>query len=216
DELRRILAHPRRAEGVRTIHALALDAPVLADTALGDRPLATLDALAPDADAPLALAAWATDRAIASARTPPTDTDAAAICRDFRRALVLANHESDRLRDVLIGAHNLAHAWSGLRVALRKRWGASDWFDGACSILAARAPAETARIRGDVAALARTPGGLAPAPVITGDDLVAAGYRPGPEFGIWLEDAYNAQLEGRLATREEALARIAGLASEKS
>ncbi|MEM1423575.1 MAG: CCA tRNA nucleotidyltransferase, partial [Planctomycetota bacterium] len=43
DELRRILAHPRRAEGVRTIHALALDAPVLADRALGDRPLATLD-----------------------------------------------------------------------------------------------------------------------------------------------------------------------------
>ena len=47
---------------------------------------------------------------------------------------------------------------------------------------------------------------VAPAPLLTGDDLVAAGMTPGPPFRKILEAVYDAQLEGRLATREEAMA----------
>jgi poly(A) polymerase len=45
-----------------------------------------------------------------------------------------------------------------------------------------------------------------PTLLLTGKDLIAAGYRPGPEFKAMLEVAEDAQLEGRVATEEEALA----------
>jgi poly(A) polymerase len=45
-----------------------------------------------------------------------------------------------------------------------------------------------------------------PKPLVTGDDLIAAGYRPGPEFKAMLEAAEDAQLEGRVATTAEGLA----------
>ncbi len=46
---------------------------------------------------------------------------------------------------------------------------------------------------------------LKPKPLVTGDDLIAAGYRPGPAFGQMLGAAEDAQLEGRIATKEEGL-----------
>lgn len=50
-----------------------------------------------------------------------------------------------------------------------------------------------------------TPEDLKPAPLITGRDLISAGHRPGPAFGTALTAVEDAQLEGRLSTREEAL-----------
>jgi len=49
---------------------------------------------------------------------------------------------------------------------------------------------------------------LRPQRLLTGHDLIAAGYRPGPSFAAMLREAEDAQLEGRVATREEALAYI--------
>jgi poly(A) polymerase len=46
---------------------------------------------------------------------------------------------------------------------------------------------------------------LKPAPLITGADLIAAGYRPGPRFGKILSAVEDAQLESRLRTPAEAL-----------
>ena len=46
---------------------------------------------------------------------------------------------------------------------------------------------------------------LRPPRLITGDDLIAAGYEPGPRFQEILGDVEDAQLEGRLATRDDAL-----------
>ena len=44
-----------------------------------------------------------------------------------------------------------------------------------------------------------------PPRLVTGDDLIARGYRPGPRFKEILEAVVDAQLEGRVQTREEAL-----------
>ena len=44
-----------------------------------------------------------------------------------------------------------------------------------------------------------------PARLLTGADLIAAGYRPGPEFSVMLDAAEDAQLENRIQTLEEAL-----------
>jgi len=56
---------------------------------------------------------------------------------------------------------------------------------------------------------AAEPEQIRPRPLITGDDLIALGHRPGPEFRRMLTMVEDAQLEGTLSTREEALALIA-------
>ncbi|MGC9293116.1 MAG: CCA tRNA nucleotidyltransferase [Acidobacteriaceae bacterium] len=48
-----------------------------------------------------------------------------------------------------------------------------------------------------------------PQPLITGRDLIAAGHTPGPEFRRLLLLVEDAQLDGRIHTREEALALVA-------
>ena len=47
---------------------------------------------------------------------------------------------------------------------------------------------------------------LRPAPLLRGADLIAAGYAPGPQFKAMLMAVEDAQLEGRIANREEGLA----------
>jgi len=53
---------------------------------------------------------------------------------------------------------------------------------------------------------------VAPTPLISGDDLRAKGLKPGPIFKQILETVYDAQLEDRVKTRQEAI----GLAMELS
>jgi len=56
---------------------------------------------------------------------------------------------------------------------------------------------------------------IRPAPLITGDDLIAMGLEPGPAFRDILEAVYDAQLEGRVATRDDALALARTIAAER-
>ena len=46
---------------------------------------------------------------------------------------------------------------------------------------------------------------LRPKPLLNGRDLIAAGFRPGPALGRILRALEDAQLEGRLSSREEAM-----------
>ncbi len=50
---------------------------------------------------------------------------------------------------------------------------------------------------------------VAPIPFVTGDDLTAAGFQPGPKYKRILDAIYDAQLEGRVASKEEAM-KLAG------
>ena len=47
-----------------------------------------------------------------------------------------------------------------------------------------------------------------PTPLITGRELIAAGYTPGAEFKEMLRMVEDAQLEGLIATADEALALV--------
>jgi poly(A) polymerase len=47
---------------------------------------------------------------------------------------------------------------------------------------------------------------LIPPPLVTGHDLMALGWKPGPHFGPILEAVQTAQLEGALTTKEDAIA----------
>jgi poly(A) polymerase len=49
---------------------------------------------------------------------------------------------------------------------------------------------------------------IRPVPLLTGDDLIQAGYQPGPRFRELLTAVEDAQLEGTISTREEAMALV--------
>jgi poly(A) polymerase len=44
-----------------------------------------------------------------------------------------------------------------------------------------------------------------PRPLITGRELIAAGYKPGPKFSEMLQEVEDAQLEGRIASADDAM-----------
>jgi poly(A) polymerase len=46
---------------------------------------------------------------------------------------------------------------------------------------------------------------MRPSPLVTGDDLIAEGHMPGPKFREILDAVEDAQLEGRLSSRDAAL-----------
>ena len=66
-------------------------------------------------------------------------------------------------------------------------------------------------IRDDLAVLAKTKSGLAPEPFVTGDDLVAAGVKPGPRYRQLLDQLFDLQLEDQILSREEALEHLRDL-----
>ena len=55
---------------------------------------------------------------------------------------------------------------------------------------------------------ATPPAQVRPPRLVTGDDLISLGYRPGPPFQAILEAVEEAQLNGKISTREGALALI--------
>ena len=190
DEVRRMLAHPKRAEAVRLMRSLGLEA-----AAVGEPPQPGLDRLAAlpaDADIPTALAAWGLDRGDRGAT--------------FRARLCLSNENTDAFVAITDAVDRLRHDWRALGIAGRKRLAARESFLQAVDVLATEDTNLTRTIRGEVAELAASPAGLAPTPLISGADLIAAGYRPGPLFGLAIDRAYDAQLEGRATTAEACLA----------
>jgi poly(A) polymerase len=57
---------------------------------------------------------------------------------------------------------------------------------------------------------------IRPAPLITGDDLIAAGYKPGPMFKELLTAVEDAQLEGSIASKQEAMGLVKSLIAQSS
>ena len=55
---------------------------------------------------------------------------------------------------------------------------------------------------------------IRPSPLITGADLIAAGYKPSPQFKELLTAVEDAQLEGSISTREEALGLVKSMAHQ--
>ncbi|MGP1310167.1 MAG: CCA tRNA nucleotidyltransferase, partial [Phycisphaerales bacterium] len=208
DELRRMLAHPARSTAIDLLERLRLDAPTLdADTDHRARP--GLEGLSENAPFACALAAWEIDRAHPSEE----GLDAGALAKAIREAplrvrtaLCLSNDERDDFVSILRLVSAISDAWGAHGVATRKRLASRPRFADALAIVAARDHGLAASVLADVTELAATPSGLAPEPLVTGDDLVAAGHTPGPGFKAALDAAYDAQLECRVDTTKDALA----------
>jgi poly(A) polymerase len=154
------------------------------------------------------LAAWLLDRG-----EVPDEASIDSAASRLRDRLLLSNGEMEGLVATL-RSRSALERWGAMSVAQRKRAAASASFAAAAGLLTEGAERDlAARIAEDVWELKGTASGLAPAPLITGDDLVAAGWAPGPRFGRVLEAVYDAQLEDRVGSREEAmeLARTLGV-----
>ncbi len=207
-ELRRMLDHPSRSNAAGHLESLGLDVSVLGRariSEIGD--LRRVQALRSTAGWEDALAAWELDRATIGDHRDSVENGVDRLVD----ALVLSNQERDDLQGVLRDRIEIRDVWATAPVARRKRLASRPTFDRALGLVEAEAPEVAAAIRSEVAILAAT--GLAPRPILSGDDLLAAGLRPGPAFKVILDEVYDAQLEGRLGDRSEALELARSLAA---
>lgn len=214
EELRKMMAHPSRARAIELLQDLGLDTPVLEEPSARTPPrlLSTLSISRSGVPYTTCLAAWALDRGL-----PLDPAQIAKLVSRWRRSLCLSNEERDGLADTLRNLATLAGPWPTLSVAQQKRAAGApgEAFSQALDILEARDPVAAAEFRATVASLASTPGGLAPEPWVSGDDLVAQGMAPGPRFKRLLDSVYDAQLEGRIGSPEEGLAMARELADRE-
>ena len=187
-----MLGHQARAQAAGMLQELGLDVAILGSAAPSDFPrLASLSAEASDA---AALAAWALDRGMSG--------DVAGTLRD---ALRLSNGTEDAIRDALGLLPRLMAEWPAAGVAAKKRMANHPGYQAAWWLLETTSPESAQVIAAEVADLAQGIG-LAPVPLLSGDDLIAAGHRPGPHFAVALDAAYDAQLAGCISSLEDAMA----------
>ncbi len=174
--------------------------------------------LTPGRDAPfgLALAAavlqqawWSLPTGIGF-RTLLDRASATHFVQALRRALKISNEISDDVQGAIEGLGLLLKPdppeLPG--VAALKRFLARPTAAMSVELLVAfespLAAGQVAAIQTRLAELARED--VAPPPLVTGDDLTAAGLKPGPVFRTILDTVYDAQLEGKTTTRDDAMA----------
>jgi hypothetical protein len=124
-----------------------------------------------------------------------------------RQALKISNEELLEMVESMIGLRMIL-AESEPGVAGLKRFLARPAAAGSRALLEAVAACglhveRAAWLRPRLDELAKTD--FAPPPLLTGDDLTAAGQKPGPLFKRVLDMVYDYQLEGRVSTNAQAL-----------
>jgi tRNA nucleotidyltransferase/poly(A) polymerase len=194
-ELKWMLSHPNRALAAWELQYLGLDGAILQEPCVTVAPR-RLGRLPDDASYPAALAAWLLDRNDGT-------SDVLAEARRWAKALLLSNADRDSLLRCLEIHETLTGPWSKLGVAGQKRLAARPEFNEALAVLQAGDAQDFVDVRRRVLELARTE--IAPPPLISGEDLIELGLTPGPRFKEVLDAVYDAQLEGGLSDRSEAL-----------
>lgn len=172
--------------------------------------LPTLEHLPAEADTATTLAAWMLDRhahngvellPFLTQRFDRTITQ-------WRNALSMSNEQRDALVNTLRITARIMD-WPDMEVAGKKRLLAmSRWTQGHLLFEAMKEVQVVLAIAADLKR--EIPGlldeGIAPEPWITGSDLIDLGCKPSPAFGEWLNQAYDAQLDGTVCDRQQALA----------
>lgn len=205
-ELQLMLEGPRPPTAIRTLNRLGLDEPALTEPH-NPQPVPTVAALQPGSSYPCTLAAWMLDRHAQKNVDAFVRDHLKEVLRRWRRALCLSNEHFDELR-ITLRHLPAALNWGQLSVARRKRLLAKPVWPNLWSLLRALRHGLnlTDMMRGlrhDVRQLLKE--GVCPPPVVNGNDLIAVGRKPGPEFSRLLDQVYDLQLEGRLVTRQDAL-----------
>lgn len=201
-ELRRMFTDPNRVVAAWQLQYLQLDHVVLNEPHQLVAPV-RVGRLPDRSPYPTVLAAWLLDRHDPPNAATPREQLLTVLSR-WAKALILSNAEHAAARKSLDTYVALRDEWSTLGVAQQKRLAASEHFQQGLALYQTLDRPGFVTIQRQVAQLAET--GLAPEPLITGDDLIASGFTPGPAFKRMLDAVYDAQLEGQIHNREAALA----------
>ena len=221
-EVLAMLSGPRPVLAMDLIQQLRLDGPTLnedhAEPTL--RFSAKLPAPVP---APVALAAWMLDRhlllpqasennlrnlqAVSQAVDEFLRARLDPLLQRMRRALAMSNEHRDALQSLLqLSAHALN--WASLPVARRKRLLAHpNWNELRLllNVFSAITGGDEFLKTIDHESTDLFSQGVAPVPLLSGDDLIQLGLQPGPKFKQILDDVYDAQLEDKIRNKEEAM-----------
>lgn len=200
-EMRRLLADRSRAAGVRLLLDVGLAAELLPEIVPRD------DAGRKSFDETLELLARLGEgcgfpAALAALLAPFADpAGAEEVCRRWR----LSNDERERVCWLVDHRHALPAAvempWSKLQPLL-----AAEWIGDLLMIAEASSPAGVSAAAHCRRLLALPPEKLDPPPLLTGDDLLAHGMTAGPLFKLILQRVRDAQLDGEVRSKDEALA----------
>ncbi len=203
EELRKLLVHPNRARGAALLRELGLAEAIFPELG-GDewaRGAKAVEALAKPqaASFPLALAAllhplhphkaFGAVNAAMRLKLSNAETERVAFLVGMQTALLPAESmRASKLKPLLV------HPGIGELLALHRALAVATGVSAAhvefCETVIRDTPPEV----------------LDPPPVLTGADLIAMGLKPGPAFKPVLDAVREAQLEGRAATKEQALA----------
>ena len=195
NELRRMLSHQNRGVAAWELQYLGLDVSILGEGSILTAPT-RVGRLPAIADFPTALAAWIIDR-------HTSETNLQNIAKKWREQLLLSNREFSALQEIL-ALHTTLGSWESLGIAKMKRLASADRFPSALAILQAEDRPMFVFVKQAISKLLKT--GLAPEPFITGDDLVAIGIPSTPDIGTILNGVYDAQLEGGITSKIDAMA----------
>ena len=128
------------------------------------------------------------------------DAEALALGRRLR----LSNRELDRVRWLLAQLPVILDA-AAVRWPTLQRVLAHDGAGELLSLATAILPADDRGLARCREKLQRPAAQWNPAPLVTGDNLIAQGVRPGRHFAALLEHLRDEQLDGRLANQADAL-----------
>jgi poly(A) polymerase len=195
-EMRRMLTHRNRAVAAWELQYLGLDAPTLDEPGNLNAPT-RLGRLPDDIPFPTALAAWALDR------DEHAHDRATNLSQAWTTALMLSNDERKSMEHCLLIYHQFQNDWATMGIARQKRLAAKAQFIQALAILQSTDRPRFIEIRRRLSELEES--GIAPDPILSGDDLIRLGFSPGPVFKRILEAVYDAQLEGSIQNHEHAL-----------
>ncbi len=187
-ELKRMLTNESRGVAAWELQYLGLDVPALNESNLKVAPT-RLGRLPAETPYPTALAAWLLDRHVESGQYDR-------IAARWSSALMLSNMDRGKLLACLDAFQTLCTSWGRLGVAGQKRLAARPEFTEGLRILQTVDRQAFIDVRRRVTELAES--GLAPAPLLTGDDLLEMGIEPGSIYRRLMDAVYDAQLEGAI------------------
>ncbi len=220
DELRKLLMHPRRSTGMRLLAELGLLEPIFPEllpligspeqasgfSQSSDRwkfTLRVLDHLGEAVSFPLALAAL-----LREVEPAGQERLAARVAGQIAQRLRLSNAERERVEWLVLHQRALTTA-TDLKPHVWKRLFVHPGIEELIRLhRAAAEAAQTGRSQVEYCErlLQETPREeLDPPMLLTGNDLQAIGLRPGPQFRLLLNRLRDAQLDGEITTREQAI-----------
>jgi tRNA nucleotidyltransferase/poly(A) polymerase len=232
EELRKLVVVPQRARGVNLLHDLGLAAAILPELLpmkglpqgpphaptgdLWDHVLRVLELLGPSPSFPLAFAALLHDvgKPRTIGRTPDRYTFyyhehvGRRLADDICGRLKMSNAERERVA-WLVEKHQFLCEARHMRTSKLKETlvhpGIRELLDlHRADALASGRPIDHVQFC-EERLRQWTEADLDPTPLVTGDDLIRLGLEPGPKFKRLLDAVREAQLEGTVKTREEAL-----------